>query len=188
MNKLYVLILIIFIAFLSCDGRDRVFKTNEEILIENKLLDSFSESIKYFPETYSEVETDTILNNGFKVKIKTYTDMNSSVLIEFTQDTINYKRFYREFLSNIIVRYNNDKVFEEKINVDFLAKNSIESKDFLNGKVILKNIRMLNQMESDNVVIDIWCWKIDTEIFLPLQLIIDKKGKFTLNTEGELEF
>ncbi|WP_158526739.1 hypothetical protein [Olleya aquimaris] len=42
MNRFTLLLLGILIAFLSCDGRDRVHKTPQEVLIENKLLDSFS--------------------------------------------------------------------------------------------------------------------------------------------------
>ena len=52
-------------------------KTNTEVLKEHKLLDSFSEQIKYIPEKYTEVITDTILSNGFRVKIKYYYDMKN---------------------------------------------------------------------------------------------------------------
>ena len=51
MNKIALLLFILLVTLISCDGRERAHKSNTEVLIENKLLDSFSESIKYIPDT-----------------------------------------------------------------------------------------------------------------------------------------
>jgi len=78
--KYITILLLILISLINCDGRDRAYKTNQEVLTENNLLESFSENVKYFPESYSEIETDSILNNDSRVVIKLFTDMNSSVV------------------------------------------------------------------------------------------------------------
>ena len=68
------------IILISCDGRDRIYKTNAEVLHESNLFNVFSQQIKFIPEQSIEIETDTILSNGFQVKIKYYSVENNSIL------------------------------------------------------------------------------------------------------------
>jgi len=133
MNKLIYLFFIVFIAFLSCDGRDRVHKTNEEVLIEHKLLDSFSERVTYFPETYTEVETDTILSNGYRVNIKLYSDMENAILVEKQQDKIISKTYYRKLIADVEIYSSSTAVFKDTINTDFLVKKGILSESESNS-------------------------------------------------------
>src|SRR5690606_36328526 len=111
--KQFIFLLVIatiVIVSISCDGRYRVFKTNTEDLIENKLLDSFSEIISYVPETYIEIVTDTILNSVFHVKLKIYTIMDKHVIHAFKQDTVVYKKYYREFVTDVSVSINSKEI------------------------------------------------------------------------------
>ncbi|OYX23284.1 MAG: hypothetical protein B7Z06_10425 [Flavobacteriales bacterium 32-35-8] len=78
MNKLCILILIT-IAFIGCDGRLRAYMTNEDVLRETDLLESFSEELKYIPEQPTEIVTDTILSNGFHIKTTYHSIENSFV-------------------------------------------------------------------------------------------------------------
>ncbi len=121
MKKLLFLILLTII-FISCDGRNRKHKTNRAILIENKLLDSFSQRVTYFPESYTEISTDTILSNGFKVKIKSYTDMQNNVLNEFEEGSIHFKHYYREYNTDIEIVKNEKVIFSDTINKSFLIQ------------------------------------------------------------------
>ncbi|HAI18384.1 MAG TPA: hypothetical protein DCM10_10365, partial [Xanthomarina gelatinilytica] len=144
--KQFIFLLVIAtigIVSISCNGRDRVFKTNTEVLIENKLLDSFSENITYVPETYTEVATDTILYNGFHVKLKTYTIMDKHIVNEFKQDSIVYKKYYREFVTDVIVTKNDKEIFNERIDKEFIHKHNNNLQ--LNKAII--NV-MVNQVSS----------------------------------------
>ena len=145
-SRLYTLFFIAFFTgfiLLSCSGKDKALLTPQDSLKEKKLLDSFSENIKYFPEKYSEMVTDTTLSNGFRVHIKTQTDMESSVLNEFKQDTIHFKYYFRNFTSNIEIFRNNqssrkviDKsLFSDKSEQDFWTKAILGpiTVDFLNS-------------------------------------------------------
>ena len=122
MNRLHILILVIIIAFISCDGRDRAYLTNEDILQENKLLDSFSENIQYIPEAYSEAITDTILSNGFRVKIKTYTDLNKNVSLTNIKDSITYTKHYRNYKFDVLIEKENKVIYQK-----FFDKNVINN-------------------------------------------------------------
>lgn len=94
----YTLFFTIIIAFLACaDGQERMHKSPQEVLQENKLLDSFSEKqIRFSPETYAEKTTDTIFENGYKVHVKMYSDMNNHIAVEVGNEIVNYRDFNLE--------------------------------------------------------------------------------------------
>ncbi|WGD34651.1 hypothetical protein [Olleya sp. YS] len=172
MNKFIVLILAVFIALVSCDGRDRIHKTPQEVLIENKLLDSFSENIKYFPKEYVESTTDTVLSNGFRVKIKTYTDMENAVLQSFTVDTIKNRHYFREVISEVVVFKENKQVFKQNIDDTFL---SVIDTDYIINEMYLDEEKSL---ETNNLhLIASLC--IPRTVNCPVySIIIDKYGKY----------
>jgi hypothetical protein len=132
MKKLisFISLVIIIGFFLSCDGRDRVHKSPERVLKENKLLDSFSEEVKFFPEKAEKHITDSILSNNFRIQIITTTDMNSSVLKEFKIKNTNYKQYYRDNNSYVIVHYKDQIIFENQINKQFILKHDKSFIDF----------------------------------------------------------
>lgn len=182
MNKLIILIILTFVSFISCDGRDRKHKTNEEVLKESKILDSFSENIQYIPDTYTEVVTDTILNSGFRVKIKTYTEMQDNVLNEFTIDTIKYRFHYRNYTGKLNIFYKSALIFEETIDKSYLYKN--KDKEFWDS-AIMGGISIDEHNSTNNEVhISILYCIPESEICKDFKLIIDKKGD---NTLKELE-
>ncbi|GAA3608587.1 hypothetical protein Q4Q39_09815 [Flavivirga amylovorans] len=131
MRILTLLILTCIMTLSSCDGRDRKYKTNAEILTENKLLESFTEEIKFIPETYTEIKTDTILSNGFKVKMIYHSLENDFVLEsrKMKNDSIakiHHKNFEAELLvfkDDIIINKSliSKKLFYEFENPTFWA-------------------------------------------------------------------
>lgn len=68
-NRLYLLFFITIISLMSCDGSDRKYKTSTEVLQENNLLKSFNKKIITVQSEQIQIVTDTILSNGFQVKI-----------------------------------------------------------------------------------------------------------------------
>ncbi|WP_375239229.1 hypothetical protein [Aurantibacter sp.] len=157
MKKLisFISLAIIFGFFLSCDGRDRVHKSPETVLKENKLLDSFSENITYIPEQYSEVITDTILSKGYRINIKSYTDMNSYIEFNLKSSlpkTINSKTRYYNFISELNI-YNpeNEIEFSQKIDKNYLVKNNLLNLDKVNSN-IFKSLNLIDYPKKPNTL------------------------------------
>lgn len=131
MSKLLFFILILAMTLASCDGSHRKYKTNAEVLKENKLLESFTEEIKFVPEAYTEIKTDTILSSGFEVKITYHSLENDFVLetIKSKNDSIT-RMHHKNFEAQLLVLKNNTlinksliskKLFYEFESATFLA-------------------------------------------------------------------
>ncbi|AUC81619.1 hypothetical protein [Lacinutrix sp. Bg11-31] len=180
MKNILFILTIVSILFLGCDGKDRVYKSNTDVLKEHKLLDSFSEDIKYFPEKYNEFKIDTILSNGFTVKIKSYTDMESSYLNEFKADNITHKHFYRDSKATIVVTNNGivfDKLIDKKTFSEFDNTFSELLKDTnMNGVWINEEKSLLNS----NITINVNFCKPETDQCEFFNLIIEKDGKYRI--------
>ena len=146
MKKFLFLLILVSILFISCDGKDRVHTSSSEALKEHKLLDSFSEKIEYIPENYTEFSTDTILSNGFIVKIKTYTDLNNNVLKKFNSDTLTHKILYRQFISEVVITKKGNEIFNKKIDFNYLSKLNANINKYKDD-YIFNNLE-LNQFES----------------------------------------
>ncbi|AXP82603.1 hypothetical protein CJ739_3541 [Mariniflexile rhizosphaerae] len=177
MNKL-IYILVIILAFVSCNGG----KTKKDALKTS--VEKFKDSIgtleieKYIPEAYSETITDTILSNGFKVKIKTFTDMEHSVLNMFKQDTIVYKHYYRDAIAEITIFKNDIQIVSQKIDKSFFLKRDNELKDYFE----IANLSgvWLNEKESldkDKISIFIMFCKPETDYYYLNEMIVDGNGE-----------
>lgn len=178
MCKLNYIFLLGILMLFGCDGRERSHKTNEEILKDSKLLDSFIENIQYIPDSYSEVENDTLLSNGFRVKIKTYTEMNDNVINEFTIDSINYKFHYRTYTGKLEFFYKNEAILELSINKSYFKEN--KDKEFWE-KAILGGISIdENKIFKNKVYLNIFYCIPESEICKDYNLIVDKKGNTSL--------
>uniref|UniRef100_UPI0040488998 hypothetical protein n=1 Tax=Mariniflexile sp. TaxID=1979402 RepID=UPI0040488998 len=131
MNKLVVLLFILIVLFIGCDGR----KTKSDLLKESvtKFKDSLGaiEIVEYIPEKYSEVKTDTILSNGFSISIKTYTNMKESVTSKHKIDSVTYVEHHRNWISEVKIKKSDQQIFNEKIDKDFFLKNNIQIDDDL---------------------------------------------------------
>lgn len=181
MNKLFPLLLLISIIFIGCDGRERAKQTNAEVLKEHNLLDSFSKHTEYIPREYTEVVTDTILSNGYKVKVKTYSDMETSIPKRFTKESISHHILYREFVSEVSVFKDDQLVFNETINDSFLKKYipNIEGlKESINRGVAINEEKSI---ETNTIYLAISNCKPDKTKNCPsYYIIIDEKGHFKI--------
>ena len=100
--KFLLLLFSVALIALSCDNK----KSHRQILLEN--IDDYKKEVSidvktYKPEHSFEQQTDTILNNGYTIKLKTYLDMDRSVVFKQTKDTINYQTHYRNFKFDIYI-------------------------------------------------------------------------------------
>ena len=177
MNRL-VIFLLLFFAFISCDGRDRATKTNQEILNETKLLDSFSENIQYFPKEYSEKVTDTILSNDYNIRIKLVSDMTNSVLNSFQIDSIKYKHHYRDFSTEIIVKKKGRSIFNKNFKKSDFALRDTLNANFLNNESVMCFSRLDQEVSlktnKPTIIVD-FC-KPETDHCLAYLVIINPDG------------
>ena len=180
MKKYIPFVVFILIVILSsCDGRDKATRTIQEDLIEKEVLDTFTEIIKYLPEEYTEVVTDTILSNGFQVRIKTSSDMNHSILNEVDENTIKYKYYYRDYIGQLDIYYNNTPVFSNQINKSTfktIAPN-FKWEDAIMGQIALDQ----ENSTKKEVYLDVFYCLVESDICKDFKLIIDQSG--TLKVE-----
>ncbi len=189
MKVLFVFIFIISIAFVSCDGRHKAYQTNEENLKEHKLYESFTEHVKYIPETYFETTTDTILSNGFQVKIKSYADMNNNYLHEFTKDSINYKNYYRNINNSISIIKNNNEIISKLITKDVLISYNSSFKNDLKDKVI-QGV-WLNQYASsinNKVILNVLFQKPGAKDYKSYIISFNENGSFNIIGETKTKY
>lgn len=173
-------ILCLAILFFNCDGRERMKKTPKEVLQEHKLLDSFSENIKYFPESYNQVETDTTMASGFRVHILNYTDMNSAVLNEFETDSIGNKHYYRDQITHIEVAKNDELIFEKALDkLELIALFPDNKPEILASQL---SGSWLNQEHSNDqkVILELNLCRPESDICLFYNLIVEENGSYQI--------
>lgn len=117
MKKLLLLLNLICLAFLGCDGKERIHLSNTEVLKEHKLLDSFAEQVEYIPEYYTEVINDTIFSNGYDVKIKMYSDSLRTVTVK-SKENRSQSTIYRDFNADILITKQDNEILNVTFNKD----------------------------------------------------------------------
>ena len=175
-----VLLLAIF-SLISCDGRTRKHKSSVTVLKEKGLLDSFSEHITFYPETYSESETDTILSNGYRIHIKTFTDMKSHVALETKQGHLTHKEHYRNSIGQIKVFKQGREIFVSTIDKSLFERHSDVLSTNLN-QYVLKSVWVdqAQTLSKNQVVVGVWYNKPKSNTYLYYRLLIDPKGQLNI--------
>ncbi len=180
------ILLIIVLGFTSCEGRISKTQALEKDIKEFQ--DSVSIQVDvYKPKNYLEREVDTTLSNGFRVKIKTYTDMDNNVLFTKIKDTINYQKYYRNFKFEILVEKSGKVIFKEQYDkqiinklfrYDTVTKSNIEDYDF-DKFGVLESINLVDNIPQPNIIeIDILYTIPETERVSLHKLFIDENGLY----------
>ena len=185
MKKTIVLLVLLCIGFASCDGR----KSHNGSLSDS--IEMFKKTVKiemssYTPETYVEQKVDTLLSNGFRVHIKTYSDMETNVVYSKIKDTINYKTHYRNYKFDIRVEKNGKVVYNETFNKSRANKILGFGDNFVtdsplynfNTLAVLKSIQINDEPSLKNdVLIDIIYAIPETNRYSLHTLFIMENGK-----------
>lgn len=179
MSKLIYLIPLIIITFLSCDGRDRAYKNNVEILKSNNLFESFSEQSVFIPNQPVEIFTDTILTNGFHVKLK-YNSIDNDFI------TLSEKS------NNNSIINNNYKNFEAKFQIFknelFIAEKTLNKETFINNNssaffedAIMQFVWIDYENSSENYITLNTSFHIpETEVYKDFIIQIDEFGNIKI--------
>ncbi|WP_084708862.1 DUF4738 domain-containing protein [Siansivirga zeaxanthinifaciens] len=115
--KSMCILLFVVISFIGCDGREKAYQKNQEVLQKAQLLESFSEQIKFIPENYTEIATDTTFSNGLQIKLNYHSLENDYVLktSKTKQDTI-IKEHFKNFEVSLQLFKNESLITEKTIN------------------------------------------------------------------------
>jgi len=163
--KFYFLILFCIFCFITrCDGKYRAVETHEDKLTKSKLSTSFFEIVEYIPKNYTEVRTDTLLNNGYSVKVKFHSDMSANAIQIIKVDSINYKRYYRNFNAELIVKKDKTQLFSKTITNSFIVNELSINKDILNNFVLSDFwIDEFNSIKQNKAIINLRFCNPETE-------------------------
>lgn len=191
MRTLLGLLIVVILGFTSCEGR----KTQSQALAED--IEEFKKNVSieidvYKPESYIEREVDSLLNNGYRVKIKTYTDMENSILFTKIKDTINYQTYYRNFKFDILVEKDGKTIFNKNFNKDKIKtilkydpSSDIKMKDF-DELAILKSVELNDDFPySESIKIEIMYAIPETNKQSLHVLSIDDKGQMKIERKEE---
>jgi hypothetical protein len=162
---------------MGCEGR---ISKNEALKksIANFKSNQVITKIAYHPLEYNEIATDTILSNGYEIKLKTFTDMNSSILNSSTINEITQNHFYRIVESKLEVKYAENVIFRDIIGRDFIEENlQIEHKNW--SKFNLRDIWIDQALsiEKNLLSIQIEFCSIESDECKKFNLLINKAGQ-----------
>ncbi|MHA7843079.1 MAG: hypothetical protein ACX93I_07145 [Winogradskyella sp.] len=185
MRNLLGVLLILIVGFTSCEGR----VTKNQALAED--IEEFKKTVNvqvevYMPKNYVERKVDTTLSNGFRIKIKAYTDMDNSVLFTKIKDTINYQTYYRNFKFDILVEKDNKVIYNKSFDKQKANKAFKFNSNLVKGSELYNfdKIAILNAIQVDNdpsytnmVAIDVMYVIPETDKVSHHKILINDRGK-----------
>lgn len=179
------------IVLTSCDGKERAYKTNQEVLQEHQQLEDFSTKTTYFPAEYTEKVTDTILANTMRITIKHFSD-DSTFVSQTLQlnDSTKAVNNYRDLNAEITVSYNNKTVLNKTYKKPFFAKNDRTNRKFINEEAVLRVVEV-NQLDSINTkfaTIDFVFCKPETDDCLVYKLKVNPEGKYVIELSEDIYY
>lgn len=101
---------------MSCDSRTSKKDRLEKAVIQfNKNL-KLSNVINYYPESYTEIKTDSIISNTFHVNIKNYSSMDRGIFMNTSTEQLKKtSQFHRAFESDILVSIADKVIYNSHI-------------------------------------------------------------------------
>lgn len=185
MKHVLGLFIICLLVLSSCNGK----KTKHQALAES--IETFKKTVHfekevYIPEVFATHSIDTLMSNGFHVKIKTYSDSANAVHFSKIKDTINYQTYYRNFKFDISVTKDNKEIYnksfdKQKVNKAFNYNSKLAAGSDLHNfdtLAVLKSIEVNDDPTYTNMVrIDIIYAIPESNRSASHRLLINEKGK-----------
>ena len=173
MKNLILIVFIVSIAFLSCDGRNHRNKSKVEVLKAQHLYDSFSTQLEIIPEKPVVIETDTILSNGFELHLE-YTTLeksyNTRIIASHPKKELNYKNFSSDLIckkaGKIILNQRIDKSLFQNYESPAYWDKAIMQYVWIDYEASLK----------DKVYLNTSFYLPETDSYKDFTLVIDAKG------------
>lgn len=180
MKNTLLLLALISIICLSCDGRKTQKEALEHAISEFNLKNNVSEKVNYHPEAYVEIVTDTIISNGIKVHIKNYSLLDEQILISNTTDATSKEvKYQRVFESEIIV----SKASKDILSTHISAKEfKTSATDLFWNNATLQHVWVNQDLSTDDdIKLDISFINPKNNAYKLYRMSIDGYGQQTLN-------
>lgn len=177
MKKSILLLFIVAIAMFSCNRYESKRENLQNSISEFSKKHSYLNLVaQYYPEEYTEVQTDSIIANKFKVRIKNFTNMNAQILMSSETDETKTKlNYHRVFESEITIASATKQLFSSTIKAKDFKDNT--QPEFWNNAT-LEHV-WVNQETSNS-----------KELFVEISFLNPKNNAYKLyelvvNTEGQ---
>lgn len=177
--RLFLLPITIMMVISSCDGRKSSQQALKEAIVE------FQQEVpievnEYFPSEYFESYNDTILDNGYRILIKTVPDLENDVTLTKIKDTVNFQKHYRNFKIEIELETDTGELIKEhftKERINYLVRESHTNYKLFSNEMVLKavNVNYLKST-SEAVVFDLLYHLPETDKTSELQLSLSRKA------------
>ena len=104
MKKILILVILICVGFVSCDGRKSRSEALKSSIEEFNKKQSDLVIITYYPKEYTEVVTDTLIANYVNIHVKNYSLASESLLISINDQKIpKIRKEHRVFESEVVI-------------------------------------------------------------------------------------
>lgn len=185
---LQALVAILLLAVMNCEGRTTRNHALAEDIEEFKK-DTIIEKTTYFPQEHEETINDTILSNGYRIKVRFFSDMNSQILDEVTKENIVYKQYHREFNAHLTIIKNDKEIFNKVIDKNFFKRHQEVKLDAL-AFSIMSNVAIDSDLflNNKNLNVEIWFNKINTDFHHIYTLAFNEDGFYGIDNVKEIEF
>ncbi len=176
MKKSILLIVLIAIGFYSCDRRGSHRENLQKSISEFNQKQTNIDIVSYYPEAYTEIKTDTLISNSFKVSIKNYSKMDSQILVNSETDKKKTKlNYHRVFESEIHIASNSKTIFNTTISaLDFKDTSQPE---FWNHAT-LEHVWVNQETSNDNEInLGVSIINPKNNAYKLYELVVNTKGK-----------
>ncbi|RXJ51346.1 hypothetical protein [Gelidibacter gilvus] len=180
MKNSLLLLALISIVCLSCDGRQTKKEALDRAISEFNLKHTVSEMVNYHPEAYVEIVTDTLISNGIHVHIKNYSLLDEQILISHTTDVTSKEvKYQRVFESEIIVSNASKDILSTHISAkDFKSMNT----DVFWDDATLQHVWVNQDLSTEgDIKLDISFINPKNNAYKLYRMSIDGYGQQTLN-------
>lgn len=183
MRYLITILLIVTSLFMSCDGRTTKNESLKNSVSEFNKKQTPIDVVTYFPKEYTEVVSDTIIENSLSVRIKNYTNMNDNVLISESDSKVKKKKLHRVFESEIIVFKEDKTVYNTIINTHLFTQKD-ESLFWANAT--LEHVWVNQELSSkDKVNLGVSFLDPKTKAFKLYEITVDAFGNQNIQLKQE---
>lgn len=180
MKKILFLLILVGVALLGCDGKERVHLSNTEVLKAHKLLDSFSKKVEYIPESHLQINTDTLLSNGFKIKINYQRHIKNYVSVVFNEASIQHEKRYFDFVSSVTIYKDSTEILKQDIYKYSLEKHTKVFTEKVENLIMNPTyIDIEKSLAQDKVVLVFPLCTTDRQDCVFYELIVKKDGSHT---------
>ena len=176
MKKIAIILpCLLLILLASCDRRTSKKEHLEQAVIEfNKNLKSYNVT-NYYPESYTEIKTDSLIANTFEVSVKNFTAMDDGILINKSLE--NYKNitnYHRVIKADILVTVKDKIIYKKQLSAKSFRDFS-DSKFWQN--TTLEHVWVNQELSTtQNVSLSVSFVDPKSKAFRLYELRIDKNG------------